>query len=131
MKDFEPKWKFVKNLGEGGQAHTYLVESGDSAGSMGAAKRLKNEKREPRFNDEIDALRRLDHPCSTITPRSSDDLETILGKRANQQRGENALGADTFREFLEGGALKDTARIGFRFNQQGQRDIAVALMMVV
>jgi len=94
MKDFEPKWKFVKNLGEGGQAHTYLVESGDSAGSMGAAKRLKNEKREPRFNDEIDALRRLDHPCSTITPRSSDDLETILGKRANQQRGENALGAD-------------------------------------
>jgi serine/threonine protein kinase len=62
MKDFEPKWKFVKNLGEGGQAHTYLVESSDSAGSMGAAKRLKNEKREPRFNDEIDALRRLDHP---------------------------------------------------------------------
>jgi len=62
MKDFEPKWKFVKNLGEGGQAHTYLVESTENPGSMGAAKRLKNEKREPRFKDEIEALERLDHP---------------------------------------------------------------------
>ncbi|HWZ45436.1 MAG TPA: serine/threonine-protein kinase [Candidatus Saccharimonadales bacterium] len=61
MKDFEPKWKFVKNLGEGGQAHTYLVESTEISSSMGAAKRLKNEKREPRFNDEIEALQRVDH----------------------------------------------------------------------
>ena len=62
MKDFEPKWKFVKSLGEGGQAHTYLVESTETPGLMGAAKRLKNKDREPRFRQEIEALQRLEHP---------------------------------------------------------------------
>jgi serine/threonine protein kinase len=62
MKDFEPKWNFIKTLGEGGQAHTYLVESTETPGLKGVAKRLKDVMREPRLKREIDALKTLEHP---------------------------------------------------------------------
>jgi serine/threonine protein kinase len=62
MHDFEPRWKLLKPLPEGGQAHTYIVESAETPGLLGAAKRLKNLRREGRFEKEIEALRRLNHP---------------------------------------------------------------------
>ena len=52
------KWLVIKSIGEGGQAHVYLVEHEDS--SMKAVlKRLKNSNRLDRFKMEIDALNKI------------------------------------------------------------------------
>jgi serine/threonine protein kinase len=57
------KWVIQRQLGEGGQGHTYLVREKDSKeGPDFVLKRLKNKKRIERFRSEIEAGLRLSHP---------------------------------------------------------------------
>lgn len=63
MGDFPPEWRWMRDLPEGGQAHTFVVrrsEGGDSREHV--LKRLKNPKREDYFKREIQACMTLDHP---------------------------------------------------------------------
>ena len=58
-----PPWKIQESLGEGGQGWTYKVRrSGDSSGALYVLKRLKNKERLARFNAEVAALTKLNHP---------------------------------------------------------------------
>jgi serine/threonine protein kinase len=63
MGDFPQQWTWQRDLGEGGQGHTYVVKRSD--GSDPAAyvlKRLKNPKRQHYFEREIEACEKLNHP---------------------------------------------------------------------
>jgi serine/threonine protein kinase len=54
------RWEIVSSLGEGGQAHTFLVR--DAQGEFSepmVLKRLKNPQRLGRFGREVSALRSL------------------------------------------------------------------------
>jgi serine/threonine protein kinase len=63
MPDFGPNWRWVSDLSEGGQSHVFLVaRTDDPDGERYALKRLKNPKRLDRFNREIEACQRLEHP---------------------------------------------------------------------
>jgi serine/threonine protein kinase len=56
------RWETVKSLGEGGQAHTFLVIDKEGGGEIQyVLKRLKNIKRINRFRREIEAIRNLSH----------------------------------------------------------------------
>jgi serine/threonine protein kinase len=59
---FGERWEIVDNLGEGGQAHTFIVKDirGDSTTKY-VLKRLKNLERLERFKREIEAVRNLNH----------------------------------------------------------------------
>jgi serine/threonine protein kinase len=60
---FGERWQIAEKLGEGGQGETFLVrdtKTGDD--SLYVLKRLKNSKRLPRFEQEIEAIRSLNHP---------------------------------------------------------------------
>ncbi|MEW6668437.1 MAG: serine/threonine-protein kinase [Thermodesulfobacteriota bacterium] len=70
---YSNRWKVIRSLGEGGQAHTFLVEDTISAGSgQFVLKRLKNIDRLDRFEREIEAVRKLAHP--NILPLIDQDL---------------------------------------------------------
>lgn len=56
------RWRVERPLGEGGQAHTFIVIDESSPRSRYVLKRLKNLKRLDRFEREILAVRRLEHP---------------------------------------------------------------------
>lgn len=57
------KWRILKSLSEGGQAHTFLAcEIGDSTRRLHVLKRLKNVARIGRFANEVEAGLKLDHP---------------------------------------------------------------------
>src|SRR5665213_3149260 len=63
MGDFPPQWKWVRDLAEGGQAHTFVVRHSDGKDPREfVLKRLKNPKREDYFRREIRACMALDHP---------------------------------------------------------------------
>lgn len=64
MQNLGPRWKWVRDLSEGGQAQTYLVEDLESGGIQRVAKILKNmqEERQARFRLEIDVTMSFDHP---------------------------------------------------------------------
>lgn len=56
------RWEMVSSLGEGGQAHTFLVNDLKGEGqSSYVLKRLKNNNRIERFKREIEAVRNLSH----------------------------------------------------------------------
>jgi serine/threonine protein kinase len=56
------RWEIVKSLGEGGQAHTFLVIDKEGEGEIQyVLKRLKNIQRIRRFRREIEAIRNLSH----------------------------------------------------------------------
>lgn len=56
------RWDVVESLGEGGQAHTFLVRDIKGSGeSRYVLKRLKNPNRINRFGREIEAIRSLQH----------------------------------------------------------------------
>ena len=56
------KWKVIRSLSEGGQAHTYLVSlDGSEDGEVFVLKRLKNLNRIERFKKEIRACFELSH----------------------------------------------------------------------
>jgi len=57
------KWKVIRALSEGGQAHTYLVSEDGAEDKDGfVLKRLKNPERINRFKEEIRACADLSHP---------------------------------------------------------------------
>jgi serine/threonine protein kinase len=57
------RWKVLKQLGEGGQAHTFLVTDVKGEGdTLYVLKRLKNLKRLERFKREVEVVRNLSHP---------------------------------------------------------------------
>jgi len=56
------RWVIKKSLGEGGQAHTFLVTDSRGGGEeLYVLKRLKNPKRIGRFMNEIEAIRNFNH----------------------------------------------------------------------
>jgi serine/threonine protein kinase len=60
---FGDRWEITKKLGEGGQGETFLVRDLTADDDqMFALKRLKNLNRLPRFEQEVNAIRSLDHP---------------------------------------------------------------------
>jgi serine/threonine protein kinase len=62
MGDFPPEWEWIRDLHEGGQAHTFVVRRADGSDSKQyVLKRLKNPKREDYFEREIQACETLDH----------------------------------------------------------------------
>src|SRR5689334_16811697 len=63
MGDFPSEWKWVCDLPDGGQGHTYVVERSDGSDPRKyVLKRLKNPKRQDYFEREIRACIALDHP---------------------------------------------------------------------
>jgi serine/threonine protein kinase len=63
MPDFGPRWKWVRDLREGGQGQTFVVKRADGADDLEyVLKRLKNPDRIDRFEREIEACKRLEHP---------------------------------------------------------------------
>jgi serine/threonine protein kinase len=63
MGDFPAQWKHIRDLSEGGQGHTFVVERSDGSDARQyVLKRLKNPKREEYFDREIKACESLDHP---------------------------------------------------------------------
>jgi serine/threonine protein kinase len=63
MPDFGPNWKWIRDLHERGQAHTFIVVRADGSDSREyVLKRLKNVTRRERFDREIRACLVLDHP---------------------------------------------------------------------
>jgi serine/threonine protein kinase len=57
------RWEIVRSLGEGGQAHTFVVrDKGNEAPGEFVLKRLKNDQRIGRFRVEIEAGLALSHP---------------------------------------------------------------------
>jgi serine/threonine protein kinase len=63
MADVPPQWNRVRDLSEGGQAHTFVVRRADGSDSLEyVLKRLKNPKRTDYFDREIKACQSLNHP---------------------------------------------------------------------
>lgn len=63
MPDFGPTWQWIRDLDEGGQAHTFVVRRKDDSDQTECVlKRLKNLNRQGRLEREIDACRALNHP---------------------------------------------------------------------
>lgn len=57
------KWTIKSDLGQGGQAHVFLVQpTEDTSSGLFALKRIKNPKQIARFRNEIEAALKLDHP---------------------------------------------------------------------
>ena len=54
-------WKNLAQIGEGGMGHVFQVKHSET-GQTGALKRLKNSNRHGRFNQEVEAVRLLEHP---------------------------------------------------------------------
>ncbi|MBX7055688.1 MAG: serine/threonine protein kinase [Pyrinomonadaceae bacterium] len=61
-KTFADRWSVKRDLTPGGQAWTYVVEDLTNPGKEYVLKRLKNLDRIKRFEQEIVAIRLLDHP---------------------------------------------------------------------
>ncbi len=57
---YDERWETIKDLSEGGQAHTYLVKDIKSE-KVYVLKRLKNLNRIGRFRREIEAIKGLSH----------------------------------------------------------------------
>jgi len=64
MGDFPAQWTRVRDLSEGGQAHTFVVRRTDGSpdSELFVLKRLKNPKREDYFEREIRACETMEHP---------------------------------------------------------------------
>jgi serine/threonine protein kinase len=61
-KTYDDRWEVIGSLGEGGQAHTFLVRDTEGQSETRyVLKRLKNINRIERFKREIEAVRNLSH----------------------------------------------------------------------
>ena len=57
------RWEVIKQIGEGGQSHVFLVvDRQGSPETTYALKRLKDKKRSARFFQEIEIVKSLSHP---------------------------------------------------------------------
>src|SRR2546423_10412245 len=62
VQTYSGRWQVIEPLGEGGQAHTFLVSDLKGEGDIKyVLKRLKNLKRIDHFKREIEAVRMLTH----------------------------------------------------------------------
>ncbi len=122
-------WKVEGTVGEGGQAHVYLVkDTRREGGKLFALKRLKNEQRKARFAQEVEAIRQLQHP-NILRVEDYD----ISGDRPYYvaeycQRGSlSTVGAQEFKGNIEKtlGVLLPVAEAVARVHAQGifHRDI--------
>lgn len=77
---FVGRWELVEGLGEGGQAHTFLVRDVENDSTGWVLKRLKNPKRVDRFRREIEALERLSSPHipRVVDSGISDELSYLV-----------------------------------------------------
>ena len=63
MADLPPEWTVVRDLPEGGQSHTFVVQRSDKSDSnLYVLKRLRNPNRRDYFEREIQVCTTLDHP---------------------------------------------------------------------
>lgn len=91
-EQFGGRWTIERSLGEGGQAHTFLVnDTLHPDGPARVLKRLKNENRIDRFRQEVEAVKALVHP-------------NILGI---VDVGLNAPPYYFVTEYCEGGSIED------------------------
>jgi serine/threonine protein kinase len=62
-KIYGDRWEIIESVGEGGQAHTFLVKDNKGEGEIQyILKRLKPRSRIERFKREIEVVRNLSHP---------------------------------------------------------------------
>ena len=61
-KVYAERWKIIKQIGEGGQAHAFWVKDLHGGSTDWILKRLKNPNRLARFEREVRALEALDSP---------------------------------------------------------------------
>jgi serine/threonine protein kinase len=73
---FGDRWEVIESLGEGGQAHTFMVRDLRDGTTGWVLKRLKNPTRRHRFEQEIRALSPLQ---SLHVPRIVD---SFIGDRS-------------------------------------------------
>jgi len=63
MGDFPESWKWVRDLTEGGQGYTFVVQRSDGSDEKHyVLKRLKNPQREGYYEREVQACMTLEHP---------------------------------------------------------------------
>jgi serine/threonine protein kinase len=100
---FGGKWRHVRDLTGGGQAHTFEVRNAVDTSDQKAyaLKRLKNIKRIERFRREVDIIRRLNHP--NIVQIVDADLEAEKPFLVS--------------EFCEGGSLADASLNEFSLHE--------------
>jgi serine/threonine protein kinase len=102
------RWRNVGSLGEGGQAHVYLVEdsSGKDAGPF-VLKRLRREGRLALFQQEIETTRSIEHPNIIRIVDFDLNAEKPYFVAEYCERGSLAdIGAETFQ-----GDVKAAARL--------------------
>lgn len=61
-KVYGGRWETVSDLGTGGQAHVYRVKDLQSPEEYYALKRLRDDRRVGRLENELTALQQIDHP---------------------------------------------------------------------
>jgi hypothetical protein len=82
-KQYGERWEVIESLGEGGQAHVYLVRDlKNPDGPTRVLKRLKDVAgRMDRFKGEIDALKNVSHPnVLTIVDSNMSDAPYIVAE---------------------------------------------------
>jgi serine/threonine protein kinase len=102
---YESRWRFIRNIGAGGQGSVALVadESGAIPGEL-ALKRLINadsKERKARFERETKALEALDHP----------NILRIFHKELNPPSGEKPF---FVAEYCSGGSLEERGAGSFK-----------------
>lgn len=71
-----PRWRLEEPIGEGGQGWTYKVRRSDSSDKQPyVLKRLKNKSRLQRFQREVAALTKLQHPGILRIIETAEDSE--------------------------------------------------------
>jgi len=104
------KWEIVRSLSEGGQARTFIVKNIEDGSENWVLKRLKNDGRIGRFEQEIETLRQLQHariprivdhalgdPAYFVTPYLGTTLDKVI---PSQQLPLDEI-IDLFRDVVE------------------------------
>lgn len=73
VKTFDNRWEIIETIGEGGQGQVFKVKDLTDGNENYVLKRLKNINRVDRFRNEIEAIKKLEHP--NITKLVDSNLE--------------------------------------------------------
>jgi serine/threonine protein kinase len=115
-KEYGGRWRVVRSLGEGGQAHTFIVRDLTTGSEDWVLKRLKNHERLGRFQREVSALQRLNSPrIPAIEDYSVDDPPFVVSRNAGVSLTKLEIGSmpittrlGLFRDVVE--AIRDAHR---------------------